>query len=159
MGKKPASQHVDPAQRGDTALEATRWFAFVSAAALLIDIVTITIINGPFDPLDSTLYFFGLVTMALTLVSFAIYLSRKHTGYGRVGFAVVAFLGSVVVLGAISLAFDFAGRAIFSPANVGLYGEWSFFSVALCLLGIGLWASFHLHRHEPVAPGPTRAMN
>ena len=138
---------VDIRQHGDAVLRSISVLGAIAGVALVTDVVIITIINSSFDPLDSILFFIGFIAMLLTLVALAIHLSAGHEGRARAGLAVLAFLGIFLVLGAISLAFDTAGRHLFSPANIGLHDEWSFFSVGVCLLVLAGWATRRQHAH------------
>lgn len=116
----------------------------IAGVALVVDIAIITITNSHIEPLDSILFAIGLGAMILTLVALSVHLGTGRAGAARVGYTVVAFITVALVGGAISFLFDFAGRRLFSPANIGLHGEWSFFSVALCLLALSVWASRRL---------------
>jgi hypothetical protein len=124
----------------DRSLHVTKWLAWLSGAALVADTVTIAIINRSFDPLDSVLFLTGFVGMLLTAAALSVTLSAGRRGLPRVALAAAIFLATAVVLGLISLAFDQMGRHLFSPANKGLHGEWSFFSIGVALLALGAWA-------------------
>jgi hypothetical protein len=124
----------------ENGLRATRWLGLVSGAALVVDTVTIAVINRSFDPLDSILFLIGFAGMWLTAGAVAVTTSAGHHGAARITRAVGAFLATVVLLGAISVVFDQMGRHAFSPANRGLHGEWSFFSIGVTLLVLATWA-------------------
>jgi hypothetical protein len=125
----------------DRALQAIKWLALITGAALVADTVTIAVINRSFDPLDSALFLTGFVGMLLTSGALAMYSSAGRRGLARAAHAVAAFLATAAVLGVISLAFDQMGRHVFSPANQGLHGEWSFFSIGVMMLVLGAWAN------------------
>jgi hypothetical protein len=131
----------------DDGLRATRWLGLVSGGALVIDTVTIAVINGSFNPLDSVLFLVGFAGMWLTAGAVAVTTSANHQGAARIARGIGAFLATAVVLGVISVAFDQMGRHVFSPANKGLHGEWSFFSIGVALLTLAVWAD-HRIRHE-----------
>ncbi len=122
-------------------LRVTTVLALVSGAALVADTVTIAVINRSFDPLDSVLFMVGFVGMLLTAGALALHLSRNRRGLRRVLTGVGSYLAVAVSLGALSFVFDQFGRHVFSPANQGLHGEWSFFSIGVALLLIGGWAA------------------
>ena len=128
-------------RRGDATLQAVAVLGATAGVFLVVDIAVITITNSHIEPLDSILFFIGLGAMILTLVALAVHLSTGHEGPARVAYGVLAFLAVLVVLGTIAAAADAAGSALFSPANIGLHGEWSFFSSAICLLLIAGWAA------------------
>lgn len=144
-----AAPDVDDIQHDDPVLRAITVLGAIAGVTLVTDTVTITAINSSFDPLDSILFFIGFGAMILTLAALAVHLSAGREGVARAGSAVVAFVAIFLVLGAISLAFDTAGRHLFSPENIGLHGEWSFFSTGICLLVIAGWAAQRQHaRHS-----------
>jgi uncharacterized membrane protein len=130
----------------DTALRATGLLGLVGGAAWVTDTVTIAALNRSFDPLDSILFFVGFGCVVLTVVALAAQLSTGRTGLARIWPAVGAFLVTATVLGVISFTADTLGRHLFSPANIGLHGEWSCFSIGLCLLAIAGWAHRQAHR-------------
>jgi predicted membrane channel-forming protein YqfA (hemolysin III family) len=130
----------------DRSLQATKWLALFSGAALVADTVTIAIINRSFDPLDSILFLAGFVGMLLTAAALAVTASASRHGLARVALAVAVFLATALVLGVISLAFDQMGRHVFSAANKGLHGEWSFFSIGVALLALAGWADRRVRR-------------
>jgi low temperature requirement protein LtrA len=129
----------------DRALRVTTMLALVSGSALIVDTVTITVINRSFDPLDSVLFLVGFVGMLLTTGALSVYVSRNRRGAERVVFAVGVYLVVAVALGAISFAFDQFCRHAFAASNKGLHGEWSFFSIGIALLFISAWTA---HRHK-----------
>ena len=124
-----------------TAYRLTAVLSLLAGLAFVVDTVTIAVINGPFDPLDSILFFAGLSLMFATGVALAVATTTRWQGVGRVGVGVALFLAFAVGLGAISMAFDTLGRHVFSDSNVGLHEEWSFFSIGVCLLVVTLWSS------------------
>lgn len=135
----PAPTSIRPSHdrwRGRTAVTAA-----LSGAALVLDTVTITVLNRAFDPLDSALFLCGLAGMLLATGSLAMHLSRHRSGGPRAVTAVTAYLACLAVLGAVSAGFDAFGRHTFSPSNRGLHGEWSFFSIGLALLALSGWAA------------------
>ncbi len=113
--------------------------SLVSGAAFLVDTVTITIINRSFGGLDDALFLGGLLALAVALVGLSVCWSRRFTGARRVGVAALVFVGAFVVVGGLAQAMDAFGRHTFSTANVGLHGEWSFFTVGVVMLALGLW--------------------
>ncbi len=137
-----------------TALRATELLGLVGGAAWVIDTVTIAVLNRAFDPLDSVLFFAGLACVLGTVLALAVHLSVGRTGPARVAVAAGAFLATAAVLGAISFGADTLARHVFSPANIGLHGEWSCFATGLCLLVIAAWAG---HRPRSSAAGGARS--
>jgi hypothetical protein len=125
----------------DRALRATTMLALVSGSALIVDTVTIAVINRSFDPLDSVLFLVGFIGMLLTTGALAVYVSRNRQGPRRVAFAAGVYLVVAVVLGAISFALDQFGRHVFAASNKGLHGEWSFFSIGIALLLMSAWTA------------------
>lgn len=153
MTTHTTAQHATTGTPHHTALRATGLLGLVGGAAWIIDTVTIAVINRPFDPLDSVLFFAGLACLLGTVLALAVHLSAGRTGAARVAVAVGAFLATGAVLGALSFSADFLARHIFSPANIGLHDEWSCFTIGLCLLVIAAWAG-HKAR-SPKAVGAT----
>jgi hypothetical protein len=158
---RPASVQHDPLMTihtstsvrrpsGARSLRATIALAYVSGAALIIDTVTIAVINRSFDPLDSALFLVGFAGMLLTTLALSLFLTRTRTGVNRAITAVGIFLAVGIALGVISFAFDQFGRHVFSAGNKGLHGEWSFFSIGVALVVIGGWAQ----RRETVGSTP-----
>ena len=125
----------------DRTLRVASTLALVSGSALIVDTVTIAVINRSFDPLDSVLFLTGFVGMLVTTGAFAVYLSRHRRGLQRVAFASISYLAIAAALGLISFAFDQFGRHVFAASNKGLHGEWSFFSIGIALGLIGVWTS------------------
>ena len=115
--------------------------ALIAGGALVVDTVTIAVINRSFDPLDSILFLTGFVAMILTVALLSVELSASRRGGRRVAMAAGIFLLAAAVLGVVSLAFDEMGRHVFSASNKGLHGEWSFFSIGICLLLTAAWAA------------------
>ncbi|MBA3906898.1 MAG: hypothetical protein H0X35_09485 [Pseudonocardiales bacterium] len=97
--------------------------------------------NRAFDPLDSVLFLTGFAGLWLTCGALAVTLTAGLAGGRRVAAAVGAFVATVAVLAVVATVFDQLGQHVFSPANRGLHGEWGFFSVGACLLGIAAWAA------------------
>ena len=128
-------------------LRATIALAYGSGAALVVDTVTIAVINRSFDPLDSALFLIGFVGMLLTVAALALYLTRNRQGLRRVATALGTYIAVGLTLGLISFTFDQFGRHVFSANNKGLHGEWSFFSIGVALLLIGGWSHRRLSRH------------
>ena len=122
-------------------LPVTTALALVSGAALVVDTVTIAVINRSFDPVDSVLFMIGFVGMLLTVGALSAHLSRRRRGLDRAVAAVGIYVTVAVALGTISFVADQFGRHVFSAANRGLHGEWSFFSIGIALLLIGVWTS------------------
>jgi hypothetical protein len=131
----------------DRALRVTTLLALVSGSALIVDTVTIAVINRSFDPLDSILFLVGFVGMLLTTGALSVYVSRNRRGLRRVAYAAGIYLVVAGALGAISFAFDQFGRHAFAASNKGLHGEWSFFSIGIALLLISAWTA---RRHQQV---------
>jgi DMSO/TMAO reductase YedYZ heme-binding membrane subunit len=129
-----------------SALRVCGLLALMGGAAWIIDTVTIAVLNRAFDPLDSVLFLTGLACLLLTLVSLATHLSAGHAGPARVGRATGAFLLTAVTLGGVSFVADTLGRHFFSPANIGLHGEWSCFITGVCLLCIAAWTRLQARR-------------
>jgi hypothetical protein len=116
-----------------TTLRTAQLLALVGGVLLIVDTVTIAIINGGFDPIDSVLFLAGLTCMLGTAVALAVLFSATRRGLTRVLLGVGVFMVFALVLGAIASAFDTFGRHLFSASNKGLHGEWSFFSIGVCL--------------------------
>ena len=79
---------VEKYSMSDRAFRATSALAFIAGSALIVDTVTISVINRSFDPLDSILFLVGFIGMLIATGTFAIYLTRNQRGVKRVGFAV-----------------------------------------------------------------------
>jgi hypothetical protein len=122
-------------------IQATMTLGLISGAALVVDTVTIAVINRAFDPLDSMIFLVGFVGMLLTAGALSIYLSRDKRGRSRVVTAIGIYLTVAAALGTISFGFDQLGRLLVSASNKGLHGEWSFFSIGVSLLIIASWAA------------------
>ncbi len=127
--------------RSRRAVRALPVVSLVAGCALVVDTVTITVINRQFDPLDSILFLGGFIGWILTCALLAVDLSRAHRGAARVALAVGYFVLTGAVFGVISFTFDEMGRHTFSTSNRGLHGEWSFFSIGICLLLIATWSA------------------
>ena len=112
----------------------------LGGAALVLVTVTITVINSSFGVLDNLLFFGGLAGLVVTLVALAVHLSARASGAARLGRGVLAFIGILIVLAALSQLMDTMGRHIFSATNVGLHGELGVFTVGVALLTIATWA-------------------
>lgn len=132
----------------DRALRVTTTLALVAGSALIVDTVTIAVINRSFDPLDSVLFLIGFVGMLLTTGALSVYISRNRQGARRVAYAAGVYLVIAVALGAISFAFDQFGRHVFAASNKGLHGEWSFFSIGIALLLISAWTAHRYKQHD-----------
>ncbi|WP_375502861.1 hypothetical protein [uncultured Jatrophihabitans sp.] len=126
--------------RDDRALRTTGALALLSGGALVVDTVTTAAINRHFDPLDSILFLTGFAGLWLTAIALAVVLSSARQGSARVLAALGIFLATGLILAAVSAAFDQLGRHLFSRSNIGLHGEWSFFSIGVCMLFIAAWA-------------------
>ncbi|WP_375475410.1 hypothetical protein [uncultured Jatrophihabitans sp.] len=124
----------------DRALRATAALALVSGGALVIDTVTIAVLNRHFDPLDSILFLAGFAGLWLTAIALAVHLSARRRGRARLALSAAVFIATAVVLGAVAAVFDQLGRHVFAKTNIGLHGEWSFFSIGVCLLVVAAWA-------------------
>jgi heme/copper-type cytochrome/quinol oxidase subunit 4 len=111
----------------------------VSGAALVVDTVTIALLNSSFGVADDVLFLLGFAGLWVTLVGLAVHLSAGRRGAARLGAAVGTFLIAVLVIGGLAWAMDLMGHHVFSEANVGLHGEWSFFTVGVCLLATAGW--------------------
>ena len=105
----------------------------------MADTVAITVRNTNFGVWDNVLFLVGFIGLWLTCLALAVHLSRGHAGWRRVGVAAAVFVGVGAVLGVLSFAMDFIGRHAFSPSDVGLHGEWSFFTIGVCLLALAWW--------------------
>jgi hypothetical protein len=136
--------------RPDRALRCTGILAALSGGALVVDTVTTTVLNRHFDPLDSILFLAGFAGLWLTAVALAVHLSSGRRGGARAIVAVAAFVATAVILGAVGAGFDQLGRHLFSRSNIGLHGEWSFFSIGVGLLIIAAWA---VHRRRAAGFG------
>lgn len=123
------------------ALRLTTLAGLVGGTALVVDTVTIVIVNGTFGVLDDVLFFIGLIGLFTALVALATALCARTTGAKRVALGAGVFVGTFVVIGALAEVMDAMGKQVFSPANVGLHEEWTFFTVGVCLLLIAGWAN------------------
>lgn len=122
------------------ALRLTTLAGLVGGSALLVDTVTIAVVNDSFGLLDAILFWVGLIGLFVTLVALATALSARTSGARRVASGVGAFVGAFVVIGTLAELMDTMGHQVFSPANKGLHEEWTFFTVGVCLLLIAGWA-------------------
>lgn len=113
----------------------------VGGGALIVDTVTIVVINDSFGFLDNLLLWVGLIGILVTLAALAVVLSARATGAKRVAMGVGVFVCALGVVGVLAQLMDTMGHHVFSPANKGLHGEWSFFTVGVCLLLIAGWAN------------------
>ena len=123
------------------ALRLTTLAGLVGGSALLVDTVTIAVVNDSFGLLDAILFWVGLIGLFVTLVALATALSARRSGARRVASGVGAFVGAFVVIGTLAELMDTMGHQVFSPANKGLHEEWTFFTVGVCLLLIAGWAN------------------
>ena len=135
----PAATHAP----SDRARQVTTTLALVSGSALIVDTVTIAVINRSFDPLDSVLFLVGFAGMLLTIGALSVYASRNRQGTRRVAYAVGIYLAVTVALGTLSFISDQFGRHAFAATNKGLHGEWSFFSIGIALVSISAWTARH----------------
>lgn len=131
--------HISPLS--GPAIRLTALAGLVGGSALVVDTVTIVVLNDSFGVLDDVLFWVGLSGLLVALVALATALSARTTGAKRAASSVGAFVGAFVVIGALAQLMDTMGHHVFSPANKGLHGEWSFFTVGVCLLLIAGWAN------------------
>lgn len=127
--------------RSSGALRLTAVASLVGGAALVVDTVTITVLNDHFGVLDDVLFFVGLIGLFITLFALATAASARSAGMKRVALGVGVFIGVFVVMGILAELMDEMGKRMFSPANIGLHEEWTFFTVGVCLLLIAGWAN------------------
>lgn len=113
----------------------------IGGGSLIVDTVTIVVVNDSFGVLDDLLFWVGLIGLLVTLVALAAALSARTTGVKRAALGVGAFVCAFVIIGVLAQLMDTVGHHVFSPANKGLHGEWSFFTVGVCLLLIAGWAN------------------
>ena len=146
MTQTAATPATHSTTRTDRPLRTTSALAAFSGGALIVDTVTTAVLNRHFDPLDSILFLVGFVGVWATAVALAVHLSAGRHGARRVAFGVTFFVAIAAVLGVVSLVFDQLGRHVFAPSNIGLHGEWSFFSIGVCLVAIAVWARTRLRR-------------
>jgi hypothetical protein len=146
MTQTAATPATHSTPRSDRTLRTTSALAALSGGALIVDTVTTAVLNRHFDPLDSILFLVGFVGVWATAIALAVHLSAGRHGARRAGVGVGLFVAIAAVLGAVSVAFDQLGRHVFSPSNIGLHGEWSFFSIGVCLVIIAVWARTRLSR-------------
>jgi asparagine N-glycosylation enzyme membrane subunit Stt3 len=134
-----STTHPNSTTHPVTALRVTGVLALLSGSALVVDTVTIAVVNRSFDPLDTVLFLVGFVGMLLTAVALAVHAGARRTGVARLGVGLAVLVATVAALGAVAAVFDTVGRHLFPPSNIGLHGEWSFFSIGVCLLAIAAW--------------------
>lgn len=118
--------------------------AVLGGVALVVDTVTITVVNSSFGVLDDVFFYTGLGAFLVTLAALAAHFSRRVSGVRRIAVGALVFLALLICSAAFSLLMDAMGQHVFSDANVGLHGEWSFFSVGVVLL---LFAGWSFRRH------------
>ena len=123
------------------ALRLTTLAGLLAGSALIVDTVTIAVVNRSFGVLDEVLFFVGLIGIFVTLGGLATALSARATGARRVAIGGGAFVGAFVIIATIGELMDTMGKSVFSPANKGLHEEWFFFTVGVCLLLIAGWAN------------------
>ena len=123
-----------------TALRITAIGGLVGGCALLVDTITITVVNRSFGVLDDALFLLGLAALVICTVALAVALSARAHGPARVGLGVLVLVATLAVVFGLASVMDTMGHHVFSSANVGLHGEWSFFTVGVCLLAIAAWA-------------------
>jgi hypothetical protein len=137
-----STAHDVPARRPSTrALHLTAVAGLVGGCAFVVDTTTIAVINDSFGTLDNLLFGVGLIALLVTLLALASAVSARATGANRAARGVGAFIGAFVVIGVLAQVMDTMGRHVFSSANKGLHGEWSFFTIGVCLLLIAGWAN------------------
>ena len=129
----------------NTRLRITALSGLVGGCALLIDTITITVINSSFGVLDDALFLLGITAMLVCVVSFAVVVSASRHGAARSGFGLLAFVATLGVVFGLAQLMDTMGHHVFSKTNIGLHGEWSFFTVGVCLLAIAAWAGRRMH--------------
>ena len=107
----------------------------VAGLAFVVDTVTIAVLDRSFDPLDSILFFCGLLAMVVGVAAAGLVLSagRRPRWLWAVGIVVV--VGAV--LGVVSGVGDYVARSTYTGDNLGLRTEWSFFLIGLQLLVLG----------------------
>ncbi len=135
----------------DRTARTTAALALVAGFALVVDTVTIAVINRSFDPLDSILFLTGFVGMLATCVALAVQHSAGQRGARRAAYGAAIFAVVAIGLGAISFVCDEFGRHAFAASNKGLHGEWSFFSIGISLLVV---AALTERRRRRTAHGP-----
>lgn len=135
-----ATAHTATTHTGVAPLRVAAIAAAVGGAAFVIDTVTITVVNSNFGVFDDVLFYTGLAALMVTLAALAVHLSRRTRGARRVIWGGLIFLVLFVGTAAFSFLMDAMGQRVFSEANVGLHGEWSFFSVGVALLVLAGWA-------------------
>lgn len=123
------------------ALQVSTFAGLAGGCALVVDTVTIAVVNDSFGVLDNLLFWVGLLGLLMTLVALATALSGHVTGAARLARGVAVFLGALVVIGTLAQIMDTLGQHVFSPSNKGLHGEWSFFTIGVCLLLIAGWSN------------------
>lgn len=116
-----------------TSRSVAQFLALAGGMALIADSITVTIINRSFDPIDSILFLTGLACTLGTGIALAVQISTRRHGPMRLLLAVGCFLAFAVILGGIATACDEFGRHTFPATDKGLHGEWSFFSIGICL--------------------------
>jgi hypothetical protein len=134
----PATDAATTTIHRSRARRVTAAAALVSGLAFLTDTVTITVINRSFGTPDDALFLSGLAALAVALIALSIDLSARTAGIRRAGLAIVVFVAVFSVIGGLAKLMDTLGRHIFSTDNVGLHGEWSFFTVGLVMVAIAL---------------------
>jgi hypothetical protein len=118
----------------------------IGGAAWAIDVAVIIAVDGSFDPLDSFLFFSGLVANLAAVVLLVAWAARGQRGARRLLAAACAVIALAGGLAAISLAGDQLARALYSGSNAG-GDEGSVLAVAIVALLVG-----YVLRREPVSP-------
>jgi hypothetical protein len=139
-----------------TSLRITAIGGLVGGCALLVDTITITVINRSFGALDDALFFLGLAGLLVCTTALAVALSARAHGPARVGLGLLVLVATLAVVFGLATVMDTIGHHVFSSANIGLHGEWSFFTVGVCLMAIAGWAGRRARETAPaLAPGQT----
>jgi hypothetical protein len=123
------------------ALRLAAFAGLLGGCALVVDTVTIAVINDSFGMLDSLLFWVGLIGLLVTLFALATALSAHASGARRLARGLGVFLAGILAIGVLAQVMDTMGHHVFSPSNQGLHGEWSFFTVGVCLLLIAGWSN------------------
>jgi hypothetical protein len=151
------THQADKHLRLTRALRFTAATGLVGGCAFVVDTVTIAVINNSFGTLDNLLFGVGLLALLVTLLALAAAISIRATGGNWVAWGVGTFLGALAVIGVLAQIMDTMGHHVFSPANKGLHGEWSFFTVGVCLLLIAGWANRSRSDEQRRDPRTTRS--
>lgn len=109
--------------------------SLVGGVAWVVDVAVIVAIDGPFDPLDSVLFFGGLVAVAVACVLAAVRVARAR---GRL-LGAAAFAGLAALAWLVSTAGDALAHVLYSGTNVGLRQEGGVFAIGVVALAAGAW--------------------